>query len=182
MLNDLFDFVLKELSFESDSKCTLELFFSLVEIYCQNSGIQMDKQIIFSITRSVVEIPIFEVLNEAGNRITIEDLIAEGPSLIKIIKPVRSIKLDYICNRSVDDSLSENNLKILELIVHSKEAGISQIEIAQSLGMEPKVVIHLPKKLLELELVVKYPYIYQKTGTNIWFHTKFDCYLVDNAL
>ena len=142
----------------------------------------MDQQFVYVITRSIIEIPLFEVSSEAGEKVTINELVAEGPSIIKLINPIRSVKLDYICNGSVDSSLSENQLKILELIVHSKESGITQIEIAQTLGIEAKSVFHLLKRLLELELVVKYPFIYRKSNTNIWFHVKFDCYLTENPI
>ena len=182
MLNDLFDFVLKELSFEPDSNCTFDLFFSFVETFCKFSNVQMDQQFVYVITCSVIEIPLFEVFSETGEKVTINELVTEGPSIIKLINLIRSVKLDYICNGSVDGSLSESQLKILELIVHSKESGITQIEIAQTLGIEAKSVFHLLKRLLELELVVKYPFIYRKSNTNIWFHVKFDCYLTENLM
>ena len=177
MLNDLLDFTLKELSFERDENCTVDTYADLVERFCNDNFIDVDlKSLLRSLLESLVRIPFVRVLDPKGTQITVGNL-----SDAFYIMPSQQRKHEYLIEGFVFSELNEVQWKILDLVASSKENGIPQVEISKELQLDAKTTFYHLKRLNELEIVVKYPFVFKSASTNIWFHHKFDLYLSEES-
>ena len=177
MLHDLLDFILRELSFEQDLNCTFEKFTFLVETFHKGPVLSNNKEFLLSVFESLIQIPLFDVLDREQNPITSLSNVKE----IQMIKPNKQVKRDYLSEGINFSSLSESQWELVELIASRRENGITQVEISKELNFDSKTTFHLLKRIHELGLVVKYPYIFKSANTNLWFHNKYDSYFSDNA-
>lgn len=68
---------------------------------------------------------------------------------------------------------SEVGYKALQMITASREFGVTQIQMAKEMGLDPRSMFHFIKVLIEQKLVVKIPVTTGGTYTLLCLHKKF---------
>ncbi|KAF9395034.1 hypothetical protein CPC16_009527 [Podila verticillata] len=92
---------------------------------------------------------------------------------IRIAATTDRIQVALLGHSGSTEFKSEVGYKALQMITASREFGVTQIQMAKEMGLDPRSMFHFIKVLIEQKLVVKIPVTTGGTYTLLCLHKKF---------
>ncbi|KAG0035908.1 RNA polymerase III transcription initiation factor complex subunit [Podila clonocystis] len=92
---------------------------------------------------------------------------------IRIAATADRIQVALLGHSGSTEFKSEVGYKALQMITASREYGVTQIQMAKEMGLDPRSMFHFIKVLIEQKLVVKIPVTTGGTYTLLCLHKKF---------